>query len=85
MSRKKIEQQVELTTEARIVHAPEIKVEIEVKRNARVKGTGLSCACGAQMLVEHTRRPGTSYPHWIRKPYRIWKCPKCGEKVRQRI
>jgi hypothetical protein len=80
----KKKKQVDVTTEARIMHAPEIKAQVGTTRERR-KGVGLQCKCGALMLVERTRRPGAAYPHWVRKPYRVWGCPKCGKKVRQRI
>lgn len=85
MSRKRIEQQVDVTTEARIVHAPESQTEIATKRGARQRGIGLQCACGTKMRVERTRRPGVAYPHWMQNPYRVWGCPKCGKKVRQKL
>jgi hypothetical protein len=84
MSRKKRYAQVEMTTEAQIT-APDLETEATTAPSERVRGIGLQCKCGTQMRVERTRRPGPTYPNWLRTPYRVWRCPKCGASSRQEI
>jgi hypothetical protein len=86
MSRKKRYAQVEMTAEAQIT-APDLDPEVTTTPalGQRRRGIGLRCSCGTQMRVERTRRPGHTYPNWLRTPYRVWCCPKCRKKVRQNI
>ena len=84
MSRKKRYAQAEVTTEAQIT-APDLEMDATTTLRERIRGIGLRCECGAEMLVERTRWPGKTYPGWLRTPYRVWRCPRCRKTTRQEI